>query len=162
MELFDRDGYGGDDDGFGIDLEDADNQELKAVAYRVTQIVWDRCEALASKMAHSGVNHPVIFLCDVADPMGLAIARKVSPSPLIEQARRWTDSDENPGILVGVDLKDLEGREPTICGFIRGRLHGLLGYFPIVVAAKGGFTVFPFPYRLREKSRFKLFPLANE
>jgi hypothetical protein len=151
-----------DDDGIDIDMEDADDQELEATAYRRVQIVPDRCEALAKKMAYSGINHPVIFLCDVVDPFGLAIARKVSSSIVIEQARRWTDSDENPGVIEGIELDDLEDKELTIFCAVKGCMTGLLGYFPVVVAARGGFTVFPFPYRLKEKSRFKLFPLTNE
>ena len=157
-----------DDDGLGIDMDDmddmddADNQELEAIAYRFVQIVPDRCEALANRLAHSGMNRPVIFLCDPADPMGLAIARKVSNPLLIEQALKWTGPDERPGIIESIDLKDLEGKEPTIFHAIRGRMTGLIGYFPIVVAAKGGFTVFPSPYKLKEKSKFRLFPLSDE
>src|SRR5262245_604023 len=134
-----------DDDGLNIDMGDADSQELEAVAYRVTQIVWDRCEELASRLAHAGMNHPVIFLCDVVDPFGWAMALKGSERvhEVMEQALRETPSENRPGIIFGSDLEDMEGKEPTIYGAIRDRMTGLLGYFPIVVVAKGGFSVFP-------------------
>jgi len=152
-----------DDNGdLDIDMGDADSPELEAVAYRFTQIIPDRCEALASKLAHDGMNHPVVFLCDPADPMGLAIARKVSPPSTIEQALKWTGPDARPGVIRGIDMDYLEDKEPTIFHAIRNRMTGLLGYFPIVVAAKGGFTVFPWPYNLKEKSKFRLFPLSDE
>jgi len=165
MQLFGPD----DDDGLDIDIDtddtdgvdDADMQELEAIAYRVTQVIWDRCEALASQLAYGGMNHPVIFLCDVADAFGLAIARKVSTPVLIDRALRETGSDARPGVINGVEMEEFNSREPTIFGVVRGRMTGLLGYFPIVVAARGGFTVFPCPYKLREKSKFKLFPLSE-
>src|SRR6516225_11690287 len=100
------------DDGLGIDMGDADDQELEAIAYRVTQVLWDRCEALANRLAHEGINHPVIFLCDPADHMGLAIAEKISSSLLIKEALSWTEPGKRPGIIVGVDMNLLEDKEP--------------------------------------------------
>ena len=166
MELF-TPGDTDDDDGdldFGFDLDDdhADTQQLEAVAYRFTQIVPDRCEALANRRAHDQMDRPVIFLCDVFDHMGLAIAKKVSNPTVQAQALSLLSPNERPGIIACVNLKDLEGKEPTIFHAIKGRMDGLIGYFPIVVAAKGGFTVFPWPFILKEKSKFQLFPLSDE
>jgi hypothetical protein len=159
MKLFDQGDQGEeDDDHLDIDMDDADTEELEAVAYRFVQIVPDRCEDTAKTMAMGGFNHPVVFLCDVGDHFGLAIARKVTTSIFIDQALKGTGTDERPGVISGIDLDDLEGKEPTIFDAIRGRMTGLLGYFPIVVAAKGGFSVFPWPFQIKEKSKFKLFP----
>jgi hypothetical protein len=155
MRLFGSDDFQDDDD---VGIDDADTQEQEAIAYRFVQVLWDRCEALAHRLARSEMNHPVIFLCDVGDHFGLAIARKVSTPELIRQALNETGSDARPGIISGVEMEEFNSREPTIMGAVRERMSGLIGYFPIVVAAKGGFSVFPCPYKLPEKSKFKLFP----
>lgn len=160
IPIHDRDNGG--DEGLDINMDDVDDQELEAVAYRFVQIVPERCESLANRLAHGEMNHPVIFLCDVADPMGLAIARKVSTQALIDQALKETKSDARPGIISGVEMEEFYSREPTIFHALKCRMTGLIGYFPIVVVAKGGFTVFPFPYKLKEKSKFYLFPLSDD
>ena len=147
-----------ENDGLEIDMNDADTQELEATAYRFVQITPDRCEKLAKEMAQSGINHPVIFECDVADPFGLSIARKLSNQTFITQALQETPKESRPGIIEGIDLEILDGKEPTIYGAIRDRMTGIIGYFPIVVAACGGFSVFPWPFSLKEKSKFMLFP----
>lgn len=147
-----------EDEGLNIDLDDVVDEELEAVAYRFVQIISDRCEEIAKNMAQRGTNHPVVFLCDVGDHFGLAIARKVNVGAVIKKALKETGTDARPGVISCIDMDNLEGKEPSIFKAIRDRMTGLLGYFPIVVAAKGGFTVFPWPYRLKEKSKFKLFP----
>lgn len=162
MKLAQRPGDADDNDGLHIDMEEADTQELEAIAYRFVQIVPDRCETLANRLAHGVMDRPVIFLCDPADHMGLEIARKVSNLVIIEQALRWTEPDKRPGIIGSIDLEHLEDKEPTLFHAIKDRMDGLVGYFPIVVAAKGGFSVFPWPYCLKEKSKFKLFSLSDE
>jgi hypothetical protein len=154
VDLFDPDDQ---NDDLSIDMDDADTQELEAIAYRFTQIIPESCEVLAKALAQIGINHPVIFLCDVADPFGLAIARKITSPDIIERSLKETRWDERPGVIDSVDLDDLEGKEPTIFHAVKGRMTGLIGYFPIIVAAKGGFSVFPWPYKLKEKSKFKLF-----
>jgi hypothetical protein len=157
MSLIVYDDSQNDDDDIGVDGGDVDNQELEAIAYRFIQVVPDCCQSVAKDMANNGIAHPVVFLCDVADSFGLAIAKKVSSVAIIEKALRETSSERRPGIISCLDLDVIGNSEPTIGDAIRGRMVGLIGYFPIVIAAKGGFTVFPWPYHLEEGSKFKLF-----
>lgn len=154
MKLFSN---GDDQDDEGLDIGEADSEELEAIAYRFVQIIPDSCVELARKLAYEGMNHPVIFLLDVGDPFGLAIARKVSDTVIIQQALKETGSDARPGVIAGVDVDTLESKEPIIFYAIKERMTGLLGYFPIVVVAKAGFSIFPWPFTLKEKSKFKLF-----
>jgi hypothetical protein len=158
MKLVGEDDFRDDDsEGPGIDFDDANVQELEAIAYRFVQIVPDRCQKLAQTWAKSGVNHPVVCLCDVADPMGLAIAKKFAVPKVIDNALQQTPKERRPGVLTWFDLESIEGKEPTIHTAVRDRMAGLIGYFPILVAAKGGFTVFPWPHKLSEESKFMVF-----
>src|SRR6516164_4855626 len=100
-------GQDGDwDDGLDIDMDDINDQELEAIAYRVTQVVWDRCEEIASKLAHSGMNHPVVFICDVGDPFGWEIAIKITSSELVSQAMRETPFEIRPGVIGGIEMEE--------------------------------------------------------
>jgi hypothetical protein len=56
-------------------------------------------------------------------------------------------------------MENLASREPSLAGAIRARMERMvIGYFPIVVVAKGGFNAFPWPIPLREKSKLNLLP----
>lgn len=146
-----------DDEDYGS----PDVQELDGLAYRYVQIVPDVCTALFMKAAEQGVAHPVIFLCDVADHMGVAIAQKFTGQKRIQQAINQTEGMEGkrPGICLWYDLELLADREPSLYGAVRARMERLvIGYFPIVVVAKGGYNCFPWPITLKEKSKFNLLP----
>jgi hypothetical protein len=149
------------DDEDDEDYGSPDAQELEGLAYRYVQIVPDVCTGLFFKAVEKGVNHPVVFLCDVADHMGVAIAQKFTSQGRIQESIDRTDpeSGQRPGISFWYDMENLASREPSLAGAIRARMERMvIGYFPIVVVAKGGFNAFPWPIPLREKSKLNLLP----
>jgi hypothetical protein len=146
-----------DDEDYGS----PEQQELEGLAYRYVQIVPEVCTDLFQKAIAQGINHPVILLCDVADPMGLAIARKFTSQRQIQNALDQAGRMEGkrPGISLWYDMEQLAGREPSLYGAIRARMERMvIGYFPVVVVAKGGYNAFPWPMTLKEKSKFHLLP----
>lgn len=133
--------------------------EIKSKAFRralITSDVGIICVGKAHKVLNL-TNRAVVFLCDSNDPFGHKYLRyfhsedSIAESLLFNSLKHKTLKDLQL-VCFAVDLQSVLENSLLLYRVILECLDGLLGYFPVVVCANEGYTVFPWPFNLKENT----------